>query len=360
MKILIDINHPAHVHYFKNFYKIMVDLGNEVLVVSRNKEIEHKLLTSYHIPYVSRGKGQSGKISKFLYMIYADVKIFLLALKFRPDVFLNFLHPYPSHVARLIGKPSLVFSDTEHAKLHHRLTVPFATKVLTPSCYLIDLGKKQHRFNGYMELSYLHPKYFTPDPAILNLLHVNESEKFVIFRFVSWKAAHDFGHNGMSLENKRKAVLELSKYARVFISAEGELPRDLEKFRIAIPCHKMHDALYYSSLLFGESATMASEAAVLGTPSVFMFNGVLGYTQEEEKKYNIVNNFTESEVDQALAIERALEILQEEDGKAKYKAIGKSIVNNCVDTTAIMVEEVLKFNKNRRQQTSLLLACGIC
>jgi predicted glycosyltransferase len=24
MRILIDINHPAHVHYFRNFIKIMV------------------------------------------------------------------------------------------------------------------------------------------------------------------------------------------------------------------------------------------------------------------------------------------------------------------------------------------------
>lgn len=346
MRILIDINHPAHVHYFRNFYKIMVAQGNEILVVSRNKEIEHRLLSSYNIPYVSRGKGKSGKLSKLLYMIYADVKIWILALKFKPDIFLNFLHPYPSHVARLLGKPSLVFSDTEHARLHHRLTVPFATKILTPSCYLSDLGAKQVRFNGYMEISYLHPKYFTPDPSILEILKVKESEKFVIMRFVSWQAAHDFGHNGMSLKNKRKAVFELVNHAKVFISAEGELPEDLEQYRIRIPFHKMHDAIYYSALLFGESATMASEAAVLGTPSVFMFDGALGYTKEEEDKYHIVNNFTESEIDQERAIERALEIIRDENGREKYKEIGRSIISNCVDTTAFMVDEVLKFKSH--------------
>lgn len=357
MRILIDINHPAHVHYFRNFYKIMVAQGNEILVVSRNKEIEHKLLSSYEIPYVSRGKGKSGKLSKLLYMIYADAKILALALKFKPDLFLNFLHPYPSHVARLLGRSSLVFSDTEHARLHHKLTVPFATKIFTPSCYLSDLGKKQVRFNGYMELSYLHPKYFTPDPSILELLKVKESEKFIIMRFVSWQAAHDFGHNGMSLVNKRKAVEELAKHARVFISAEGELPEDLEKYRIKIPFHKMHDALYYSALLFGESATMASEAAVLGTPSVFMFDGSLGYTKEEEDKYHIVNNFTESEEDQERAIQRALEIIQEENGREKYKKIGQSIISNCVDTTAFMVDEVLKFKNHLNVSGFVISVC---
>src|SRR5688572_15149572 len=146
MRILIDINHPAHVHYFRNFYKVMTANGHEILVVSRNKEIEHDLLQLYNIPFVNRGKGRAGKYSKLFYLLYADLNVFSLSFRFTPDVFFNFLHPYPSHVARVLGKVSLVFSDTEHAKLHHRLTVPFATKVLTPSCYRIELGKKHVRF----------------------------------------------------------------------------------------------------------------------------------------------------------------------------------------------------------------------
>src|SRR5690606_21544084 len=134
---------------------------------------------------------------------------------FKPDIFLNFLHPYPSQVAKLLGKTSLVFSDTEHASLHHKLTVPFATKVYTPSCYRISLGKKHVRFNSYMELAYLHPNYFTPDPNIYKILGISENERYVIIRFVSWGAAHDFGHKGMSLENKRKAINCMSKYAKV-------------------------------------------------------------------------------------------------------------------------------------------------
>ncbi len=343
MNILIDINHPAHVHYWRNFYKIMTARGHQILVVSRNKEIEHKLLTLYNIPFVNRGKGKNGTFSKFLYLIYADVKLFMLSLRFKPDLFLNFLHPYPSQVATLLGKVSLVFSDTEHARLHHRLTVPFATKIFTPACYRIDLGPKQVRFNGYMELSYLHPHYFTPDPGILTILKITETQKFVIVRFVSWAAVHDIGHSGMTLANKRKAVLELSKYATVFISSEGELPEDLEKFRIQIPFHKIHDALYYATLLFGESATMASEAAMLGTPSIFIDNDGRGYTDEEEHKYHIVSNFTESPEDQDKAIQKALEIVKDPSGKERYTSIRKAILSDCVDTTAFMIEQVLKY-----------------
>src|SRR5690554_4581314 len=249
-------------------------------------------------------------------MFYADWLLFKLAREFKPDLFLNFLHPYPSQVARLLGKPSFVFSDTEHAALHHRLTVPFATKVFTPACYRMDLGPTQVRFNSYMELCYLHPNYFQPNVDVLQLLGVKPGEKYVIVRFVSWAATHDYGHTGMSLDNKRKAIAEMSKYAKVFITSEALLPQDLEEYRIDIPFDRIHDAIFYSELLFGESATMASEAAILGTPAIYLDDDGRGYTDDLERKYRLVFNYTESESDQLAAIKKAIELLTHNESKA--------------------------------------------
>lgn len=322
----------------------MTNKGHNVLFVSRNKEMEHRLLELYGIPFLSRGKGRNGKLGKIFYLIYANYRLSRIANRFRADLFLNFLHPYPSHVAKIFNKISLVFSDTEHASLHHKLTVPYATKIFTPSCYKLDLGSKHIRFNGYMELAYLHPHYYEPNPLILKVLRVSPLDKFVIIRFVSWTAVHDFGHSGMTLENKRKAVFELSKFAKVFISSEGSLPPDLESYRINIPFDKIHDALFYSSLLFGESGTMASEAAVLGTRAIFINSNQLGYLIEEEEKYGLVSNFTHSLEDQEKAIAKALQIIQEKDGKTKHRAMRDKLLANCIDTTELMVNEVLKFN----------------
>lgn len=344
MRILIDINHPAHVHYFRNFSKIMKEKGHEILFVSRDKEMAHRLLQLYGISYIDRGKGKAGKIGKLLYLMEANWQLLKISRKFKPDLFLNFLHPYPSQVAALIGKPSLVFSDSEHAQLHHQLTVPFATKLFTPACYSRDLGEKQERFNSYMELSYLHPHYFKPDPGVLKLLGLQENEKFVIVRFVSWEAAHDFQQSGITLENKRRAISQLSKFAKVFISSEGVLPKDLEPYRIKLPFDKIHDALYYSVLLFGESGTMASEAAMLGTPSIFINSISLGYLKEQELKYGLVNNFKEGEIDQENAIKKAVEIVSDKDSKEKYRKIRATLLADCIDTTDFMVKEVLKYS----------------
>jgi len=169
MRILIDVNHPAHVHYFRNFYAIMMGKGHEVLFVSRNKEIEHRLLTFYGIPFLDRGKGNYGKIGKVIYLIFANFSLIRFAKKFKPVLFLNFLHPNPSQVAGLLGD-LLITCPNQHAPPHYRLTLPFAKKVFTPSCYRIDLGSVQVRFRGYMELAYLHPNYFKPSNEIFPIL----------------------------------------------------------------------------------------------------------------------------------------------------------------------------------------------
>src|SRR5690606_4988102 len=242
-------------------------------------------------------------------------------------------------------KPSFVFSDTEHARLHHKLTLPFATRVFTPSCYRIDLGAKQVRFNSYMELSYLHPNYFKPDMDVLKLLGVGPDEKYVIVRFVSWAAAHDFGHTGMSLENKRRAILEMSKYAKVFITSESPLPEDLDPYRIHIPFDRIHDAIYYSHLLFGESATMASEAAMLGTPAIYLDDDGRGYTDDLEQKYGLVYNYSEAQSDQTAAIAKAVELLTNPESKSIAGQSRTRLLEQCIDTTQFMADVVLGHSK---------------
>ena len=94
--------------------------------------------------------------------------------------------------------PSLVFDDTEHAKIEHALLDPFASTICTPSCYRGNLGSKQVRYDGNHALAYLHPNYFTPDPAVLAEMGLKPDDPYIIVRFVSWDASHDVGQQGIS------------------------------------------------------------------------------------------------------------------------------------------------------------------
>lgn len=343
MKYFIDLGHPAHVHYFKNFYRIMSQQGHEFLITARQKEVSHILLDSYNIPYIDRGTGSNSSLGKLLYLPKANALLLKHALRFKPDLFLSFSSPYAAQVSSILRKPHIAFDDTEHARLGRMMYRPFTDLVLSPQSYKGKLSKKQTFFNGYMELCYLHPNHFEPDPAVLQMLGVEEGECYIVLRFVSWNATHDAGHSGISLENKRKAVEEFSNYGRVFISSEEELPEDLKPYQISIPPAKMHDVLNYATLFFGESATMASESAVLGTPAIYLDDEGRGYTDDLEKSYGLVHNFTESPEDQEKAIKKGIELLQNPVLKEDAMVKRTRLLEEKGDVTQYLIQLVSDF-----------------
>ncbi|MEZ4826781.1 MAG: DUF354 domain-containing protein [Bacteroidia bacterium] len=350
MRVLIDINHPAHVHLFKNFAWVMQQRGHKVLFTTREKEISHVLLENLGFEYICLGKHYKKALGKLWGIVKYDVQLWGVALKFKPDIFISMGSIYGSHASFLVGKPNILLQDTEHATLQHKLTVPFCDVMLNPVCFHRELNpKKQMFYQGYHELAYLHKNYFEPDPAILGELGVTPGEKFVIVRLVSWTANHDVGHNGISLENKIKAVKAFAKHAKIFITSEEKLPEELQPYQIRIKPERVHHALYYASLLFGESATMASECAMLGTPSIFLDNDGRGYTDEQEEKYQLVYNFTESPEDQEKAITKALEILQMDNIKEEWARRTQKMLEEKIDVTGFLVWFVENYPNSLKQ-----------
>lgn len=321
----------------------MSEKGHEFMVTARKKEVSQVLLNSYKIPFTDRGSGSNSILGKLLYLPKANMLLYKHAKKFRPDLFLSFASPYAAQVSSILKIPHIALDDTEHARLGQIMYRPFTEIILSPNCYRGKIARNQQLFNGYMELSYLHPKYFKPDQSIRKLLGVSEDEKFVLLRFVSWQATHDAGHSGISLKNKRRAVEEFSKYAKVFISSETELPDDLEQYRISIPPVRMHDVLSFATLFFGESATMASESAVLGTPAIYLDNDGRGYTDDLEKSYGLVHNFTESPNDQKESIEIGLLLLKDELLAKKSSLQRTRLLKDKIDVTDFLVNFVKEY-----------------
>lgn len=320
MNILIDIGHPAHVHLFRCFAHDMIEQGNKVLFTCRDKEFEIALLKAEGFDYICFGKKYRTTIGKIWGLVKFDTQEFATCLKFKPDVLLSHGSMYAAHAAWLYGKPHISFEDTYNFE-QIRLYEPFTKIILTADYDHPFISKKEVHYAGYHELAYLHPNRFTPDKSVLLELGVKEGEKYVLIRFVSWNATHDVGHKGMSFDNKLKAVKEFSKYAKVFISSEKELPAELAEYRLPTSPEKVHSVMAFASMIFGESATMVSEGVVLGVPGVYIDNTGRYYTTEQEKKYGMCFNFSESEEDQGKAIEKAIEILSERIDLSGYKRL---------------------------------------
>ena len=64
---------------------------------------------------------------------------------------------------------------------------------------------------------------------------------------------------------------------------------------------------------------MASESAVLGVPAIYIDNEGRGYTTEQENKYGLVYNYTESHEDQIKSIKKGVEILLNPEAPKSYQ-----------------------------------------
>lgn len=51
MRILVDIGHPAHVHFFKNFSREIKRRGHKFIATARDKDVALHLLKECGIEY---------------------------------------------------------------------------------------------------------------------------------------------------------------------------------------------------------------------------------------------------------------------------------------------------------------------
>lgn len=354
MRILFDIGHPAHVHFFRETIRQLKNAGHETAIVTKDKEIAIDLLNHAGFEYSNLGKPGRGLLGKATGLLYFDYRVYQIARKFRPDLFVGLGSPYFGHVAALMRKPYITFWDTEEAPLISYLTYPFCSVICTPSCFLKDLGSRQVRYNGYKELAYLHPDRFTPDPSVLDELGLGRDEKFIIIRFISWSASHDIGLAG--IRDRRKFVRALQDHARVLISSESEPDPDLEQFRLRIAPEKFHSLLAFADLYIGEGGTVATEAAVLGTPAIHIESiarGVAsgnycGNFKELRDRYNLLSFYP----DEDNALRKAIEILDNPRSKTACETRRAILLKEKTDVSSWMVSFIENYPDSLPEHTA--------
>lgn len=333
MNILIDIGHPAHVHIFKNFSWILIKKGHNILFTTRDKEYEILLLKEYGFNFVSFGKNKKTPLGKIFGLIYFNLRLIFVSLKFKPNIYLSHGSPYAAQVSWLFRKPHISLEDSGNNE-QIRLYAPFSKVIITPDFLPTNLGVKQIRYKANHELSYLLPKYFKANKNIYDILGIETSQQYAILRFVSWLATHDSGQKGFTINEKEELVnFLISKNIKVFISSErNELSENLKNYAIKIPPEKMHDALAFATIYIGEGATMASEAGVLGTPSIYV-STIVRYYNVDQEKYGLVYNFTSFHG----VLKKVSEIIDLKDRENIYNKRKENFINDKIDFTAFLV-----------------------
>jgi len=338
MDVLLSIQHPAHVHFFRHAIDELRVRGHDAHVFVRDKSIIRELLDTYGIEYTVL-VDESGSVSSLpVTQLSYEWRLLRAARRIGPDVVAGVGGVSACHVATLVGARGIAFTDTEHATLSNRLAFPFADEICTPECYREAIGPKQYRYPGQHELAYLHPDRFTPDPSVLDEVGVDEDDTVVVFRLVDWSASHDVGNGGFG--DVRDAVEELEAAgATVLVTSEAPLPERIEDRRATVAPHRMHDLLARADLFVGEGATMAAESAVLGTPALYVNSLETGLTDELDREYGLLYRF-HGENRQIGALRKAVSLLKDDDPPDWERRRDRLLEEKC-DTTDVIVDRLL-------------------
>ena len=335
MRILVEVTHPAHVHFFRNAIVEFENRGHSVAVTARDKDVTVGLLKNFGIDHTVLSCAGGGKASLPGELLVRDIRLVRFCRSFKPDVLTGISGVFAAHAGFVLRRPVVVWDDTEHQKFSHMLTRPFVTAVHSPDCYKKSFGKKHHFYAGCHELAYLHPKRFAADVEVVKELGIDPDEKYCLIRFVKWGAHHDVGQHGIADERKVSFVEEIGKRAKPYITAEADLPLELERYRLDIPVHQIHHVMAYASLCVGEGATMASESAVLGVPAVYVNTLRLGYI-DMLAEYGLIKQTTDTQE----ALRLSLEWLENEQGRGKCAAAREKLIEETIDVTDYIVETV--------------------
>lgn len=334
---------------FRNLITELKEQGHEVKILCRRSTLILWLLEKYRLPYIVNGP----KTKIILLKYYVQLRHLFRAYKHyqrnKSEIGLGVSMILPI-MSKFTKMKTISFDDDDKRVTPiYALSSRLADTLLTPSALSSDKRGKNHiSYAGYHELAYLHPKRFSPNPEVLTKLGIVENEKYFLLRFNSFGAHHDLGEKGMSFHQKLHLVSHMEKYGKVFISSEQDIDPEFRNYILPTGPDEIHSVLFYATMYIGESQTMTSEAAVLGTPAFKCntFAGRLSIPNELEKEYALCFAFHSKQYDEMLREIDSLMTFPEL--KKEWQQRREKMLKDKIDVTAFYVWFVTNYPESRK------------
>jgi len=332
--------HPSQIWILKQVADELSEYANIHWVI-RDKDISLNLAEHLGIEYTTFTKAAEGILGNGIEVLKNIRKAIQLTREKKIDLWVS--KYCAAHISSLLLRRksmSFIDDDIELIPLVAWTSFPFANSIIAPEVTRTGrFDEKTIRFDGNFELFYLHPKRFSPDESIYDELGIEKSQPYAIIRLSALTAHHDVGMKGISREILQQVIDIAKERVEIFITSEKKLEPQFEEFRMPIPPHRIHHALAFAEFFLGDSQTMTSEAAVLGTPAfrISDFVGKISYV-EELQKYGLAFGYKPDEGERLLSDIR--EIIANPDFKKEYKIRHKSFLDDIEDPLPIFVEAV--------------------
>ena len=298
MSVLIDISHPAHVHFFRPIIEALREKGVTVHVVARDKDVTVDLLESSGLEYeVVPMAPPGGLLASAGELVRRSLALRARIRQHRVRVVLT---RNPSGAIAAFGTRTRSIFDTDDGRsvgIHYWAARPFADIITSSVHDPENHGRGHRRYRAIKAQMFLHPDRFTPDPEVRRR-YLSDDERLAVVRFSAHDASHDRSISGISPSGRESILRRLSDFGAVLVSIERE---GLQIWRGAGPSlHRQtvqpqhfHQLLAQSSIFVGDSQSVAAEAAVLGIPALRLsgFTGRTFYLSLLEDQ-GLIRNFS--------------------------------------------------------------------
>ena len=281
MKIWIDFTNSPHVNFFADMVRDLRS-EHELLLTCRSLANTIELLDLLSVPYQVIGKhyGQN-KLKKTLGFIVRIWQLYGFLKNKGIDVAISHSSFYSPVVAWLLGIRSIYLNDNEHAA-GNRISFIFADQIMVPE--FLDIKKVQRqwakeakiiKYPGVKEGIYLW--HYGLKNSINAGIEAREKKKVVFIRPEPWTAQYYRGARNFIDD----LLIDLKDKFRIVVLPRGEAQENYyrqEKFTgITVPERSISlaDIMKNCDLFIGAGGTMTREAAVLGIPTISIYQDEL-------------------------------------------------------------------------------------
>ncbi|MBN2010064.1 hypothetical protein JW960_12035 [candidate division KSB1 bacterium] len=365
MSILFFFVHPSKFHLFKHTIRHLKSKGYDVDIAIVSKDVLEQLVKTegWHYTNIAPNGRRSKRLKGWAATIYhAWRTIRALQRLTRSKKYNLFVTDDLLSVIGWMRKvTTLHFQDSDlHVVPESAALLELATYVVAPSYTILGrYSVKKLPYNGYHELAYLHPNYFEPDESIVSSIRKPGVPYFII-RLVSLTATHDQHKRGLNDEQVHRLISLLSQAGDVYISAERQLPDDLEPYRLPTPPEAILHVLAFADMLISDSQTMTTEAALLGTPAIRCndFVGRISSMERLEHEYGLTFGFLPDKFDDMMAFIHQL--LDMPNRKTVWQKRRKRMLIDTIDVTEFIIETIKEYSRKSDVRYRAVLQSSTC
>jgi uncharacterized protein len=341
MRFLFYLVHPAKFQFHKVQIITLKKNGHQVDIVINTKDILEELVKEEGWAYTNIFP-KSRKIKGVHVYIAAVISIFKTVYRLwkftRGKKYDLFIGDLLSILGRIKGVPSLYPTDDVLAAVPEQ-AIFFKTVNYLIAPVITNIGKYERKkiaYKGYKALAHLHPNHFKPNKSLL-FKELQDGTPYFIIRCTGFGATHDLNKSGISNNVLFQLKEILEPHGKVYITSERKLPQELEKYRLNIRKNDIAHYIAFSQMFIGDSTTMSTEAAVLGTPSVEFDEYFYEIDQmlELEKKYELIHCFRVNQEQEFL--NKVKKLVNTKDLKDVYLKRREKLLNETIDVSSFLI-----------------------